>query len=89
MTENEETLLEFPCEFMIKAMGRAEADFDALIVSLVRRHAPELGEAAVSTRASKGGKYLSVSVTVRVESKAQLDAIYRELTGCDKVLWAL
>ena len=36
---SEETLLEFPCAFPIKAMGRAEADFEALVVQIVRRHA--------------------------------------------------
>lgn len=89
MSENEETLLEFPCDFMVKAMGKDTGEFDALVVGLVRRHAPDLLENAVKTRASKGGKYLSVSVTVRAESKEHLDNIYRELTACEEILWAM
>ena len=89
MSGGDETLLEFPCDFPIKVMGRAEPGFDALVVELVRRHAPDLGEGAVSSRPSKGGKWVSVTVTLRAESKAQLDAIYLDLTAHEKVIMAL
>ncbi len=85
----EDTLLEFPCDFPIKVMGRAEPGFDSLVVELIRRHAPELGEGAVTTRASRGGKWISVTVTLRAESKSQIDAIYLDLTAHEKVVMAL
>jgi uncharacterized protein len=85
----EETLLEFPCDFPIKVMGRAEPGFDALVVELVRRHCPDLREGAVKVRPSKGGKWVSVTVTMRAESKSQLDAIYLDLTAHEKVVMAL
>lgn len=89
MSDNEETLLEFPCDFPIKVMGRAEPGFDDLIVELVRRHAPDLNEGAVTSRPSKGGKWISVTVTLRAESKSQIDAIYLDLTAHEKVVMAL
>ena len=82
-------LLEFPCEFPIKAMGLHTDDFDLLVMEIVRRHAPDLGEGAVSTRPSSNGKYLSVTVSVPASSQAQLDAIYRDLTGHERVMMAL
>lgn len=85
----QETLLEFPCQFPIKAMGRAEGDFEALIVTLVRRHVPDLAEGAVKIRDSQNGRFLSVTVTVTATSREQLDNIYRELTACEQVLMAL
>jgi putative lipoic acid-binding regulatory protein len=85
----DETLLKFPCEFPIKAMGRAEADFDSLVVSIVRRHAPDLGEGAVRVRSSRGGQYLAVTVTITATSKRQLDDIYQELSDHQQVLMAL
>jgi putative lipoic acid-binding regulatory protein len=85
----QETLLEFPCQFPIKAMGKAEDDFEALVITLVRKHAPDLAENAIKTRDSQGGKYLSVTVTVTATSRDQLDNIYRELTACEQVLMAL
>ena len=85
----QDTLLEFPCNFPIKAMGLAVDDFEAQVIALVRKHAPDLGEGAIRTVDSKGGKYLSVTVTVRATSREQLDNIYRELTACEQVLMAL
>ncbi len=86
---DQETLLEFPCEFSIKAMGLATPEFDAVVVEIVRRHTPNLGEGAVQTRASKGGKYLSVTVTINATSKRQLDSIYQDLTDHELVLMSL
>lgn len=85
----DDTLLDFPCDFPVKAMGLATEDFDRRVAELVRRHAPDLGEGAVRSRPSQGGKYLAVTVTVRATSRAQLDAIYRELSACEAVLMAL
>lgn len=86
---DEETLLEFPCDFSIKAMGEADPAFDALVVSIIREHVDDIREGAVKTRPSKGGKWVSVTVTVQATSKAQLDDIYRALTAHEKVVMAL
>ncbi len=86
---NEETLLEFPCDFAIKAMGLADTDFDLLVIELVRRHAPDLREGSVKTRPSKAGKYVAVTVTITATSKSQLDAIYMDLTAHERVVMAL
>jgi putative lipoic acid-binding regulatory protein len=86
---DEETLLEFPCDFPIKVMGRAEPGFEAIVVELVSRHVPDLMETAINSRSSSGGKWVSITITLRAESKAQLDAIYRELTAHEKVIMAL
>jgi putative lipoic acid-binding regulatory protein len=87
--DEEETLLEFPCDFPIKVMGKAEPGFEAMVVELISRHAPGIPETAVNSRSSKGGKWVSVTVTLRAESKAQLDAIYLDLSAHEKVVMAL
>lgn len=89
MSDEQETLLEFPCRFPIKAAGKAGDDFDNLVLEIVRRHAPDFNQGAVSTRNSSGGKWVSVTVVIEATSKAQLDAIYRELSAHERVVWAL
>ncbi len=84
-----ETIMEFPCSFPIKAMGMDMDDFDGLVVSIVKKHVTDLGDAAVKSRASKGGKYISVTVVVEAQSKQQLDNIYMELTAHERVIMAL
>lgn len=82
------SLLSFPCDFPIKVMGHTADDFDALVVGLVRKHSPDLLEGAVRTRLSRQGKFISITVTVQAQSRAQLDAIYMELTAHERVLMA-
>lgn len=85
----EETLLEFPCQFPIKAMGKSSSEFDSIIVGIVRRHSDDINEGAVKTRLSKEGRFSSVTITIEATSKKQLDAIYQDLTDCPEVLMAL
>jgi putative lipoic acid-binding regulatory protein len=77
----DETLLEFPCDFPLKIMGAAKDDFATTVCAVVVKHAPDFDAASVEMRASSGGKYVSLTCTVRATSKAQLDALYRELTS--------
>ena len=84
----EESLMEFPCSFPIKAVGRATEDFDILIVEIVRRYHPDVSEGAVKTKPSREGKYVSVTVTIDAQSREQLDNIYLELTAHERVLMA-
>jgi len=86
---SEETLLEFPCHFPIKVMGRAGSEFDLIVVEIVRRHAPDFDEAAVTSRPSKDGNYIAITILVEASSKQQLDAIYQDLSGHPHVLMAL
>lgn len=81
--------LTFPCAFPIKAMGRADPDFQSRVESIVRAHVPELSRHAVRVTRSARGKYLSVTILITAHSREQLDAIYRDLTACEQVLVAL
>jgi putative lipoic acid-binding regulatory protein len=84
-----ESALQFPCRFPIKAVGKAGVELDILVVEIVRRHVRDLREGAVTSRASKGGKYTSVTILIEASSKEQLDGIYRDLSACPDVLMAL
>lgn len=93
MTENHETetesLMQFPCDFAIKVMGQATDNFYDLVLEIVRHHCQDFAENAVTTRPSKGGNYISVTVTIVAQSRQQLDALYQELSGHERVLMVL
>lgn len=80
MNESQESLLEFPCDFPIKIMGQRTDDFAQTMVEIVLRHAPDFRPETVEMRASSSGNYLSLTCTLRATSRAQLDALYLELT---------
>lgn len=92
---DEATLLEFPTDFPIKIMGERRLSpnggdtFAQTMIELVQRHAPDFRPETVEMRASKNGNYLSVTCVVRATSKAQLDAIYRDISAHPWVKMAL
>ncbi len=92
--EGEETLFTFPTPFPIKAMGRMKNDasdesFAQVVLGVVLKHAPDFDATTVEMRPSKNGNFISVTATINAQSKAQIDAIYLELTGNPLVLMAL
>lgn len=88
---NSESLLEFPCRFPVKAMGRSDAGFEAIVVRIIRAHAElwQGDELPVHTNPSRKGNYTAVTVVIEATSQAQLDAIYQDLTDSPDVLMAL
>lgn len=97
------SLIEYPCDFPIKIMGRADTspsqppvydgraaqDFTQAVLTIVQRHAPDFDAAAMEARSSKKGAYLSLTCTIRVVSRDQLDALYQELCNHPLVVMAL
>ena len=87
MTDRE-TLLEFPCQFPIKAIGQGH-DLEERVFELVNPHAPDLDRSTLTSRPSGKGNFIAVTVIITATSQAQLDAIYHELTTCEQVIMAL
>ena len=85
----EETLIEFPCEFPVKVMGAAIPEFHTAIHRIAKSHAPDFNESKTTQNVSKTGKYVSLTITINAVDKLQLDAIYKDLTDHELVLWAL
>lgn len=85
----EQALLQFPCRFPIKVMGRSGDAFEFAVVQIMRRHIPNLSEGAISRRDSRQNNYAALTITIEAQSRAQLDAIYQDLTASDHVLMAL
>ena len=83
------TLIDYPCEFPIKIMGKDEQDFTKSILMIVHRHVPSFDDKNIETRLSKKNKYLSLTCTVYVISQSQLDALYQELCDHPMVLMVL
>ena len=77
----QESLIEYPCLFPIKVMGTRVEGFTAALVSVARDFDPDFDEARLELRESRGGNYLSVTLTVTATSREQLDNLYRALTG--------
>lgn len=84
-----ETLLVFPCDFTIKVFGYSTDEFEAAVLMMVHKEVPNLSDRAIQSRVSANGKYRALTITVHVDSKEQLDNIYRALSSSPQVLMAL
>jgi len=84
-----ESLLTFPCAFPLKIMGRREDGFAQTISGVVQRHAEDFNPGTLEMRASRNGRYLSLTATINAKSREQLDALYQELSKHPMVLMVL
>lgn len=88
--EQEELILEFPCDFPIKIVGHADVEFHQRICEIVYRHDEDFNpDNRLQRRNSSTGKYHSLTVNLRAVSKEQINAVYQDLKACELVLWAL
>ena len=75
-------------------MGRmknaaSDEGFAQVVLRVVMKHAPDFDATTVEMRPSKNGNFISVTATINAQSKAQIDAIYLELTSNPLVLMVL
>ena len=83
------TLLTFPCDFTIKVFGKTSDEFEITVLQIIKKHVAYLAENALQVRPSENGKYTAISITVHVDSKEQLDQIYKELSSSPQIIMAL
>jgi uncharacterized protein len=84
-----ETLLEFPCVFPLKVIGRNVAEFEGEVLTIIQKHVPELQRENVTRRSSAGNKYLALTITFIADNQMQLDELYLELNRHELVLVTL
>lgn len=86
---DENTLMTFPHDYPLKVMGRNNDEFRSLVLGIAQKHAGEIDISLIEERPSRDNTYLGLTIMIHATSKAQLDALYMELTACEKVMVAL
>ena len=75
------SLIDYPCDFPIKVMGLDNDGFVPAITAIAQEFDPAFDVASIEQRSSSGGRYRGLTLTVRVTSREQLDALYRRLSS--------
>ena len=88
-SDNPEHGFQFPGEFEITAMGPAGSGLEEIIPSLLESADLAVLRETVSTRESSGGKFVSVRVTFRAESREQYEVAHAVLREHPEVKWTL
>lgn len=85
MSDPKAPKIEFPCDYVVKVIGNAAPDFREFVVEVAQRHAPGIQEHHVSERASSGGRFTSVQVTIVATGEPQLKALFEDLKASGRV----
>ena len=76
-------LLDFPCRYTVKVLGRETPDFGEWVAAQIEVHGPVCVE--VELRPSAKGRFVSVNATFTASSLEQLHAIHAELMASERV----
>ncbi|MFJ1267517.1 YbeD family protein [Legionella lytica] len=74
------TLIEFPCHFPIKIMGKNSPKFLEEIREITLKHFPEIEQEKITHKPSKENNFLAITVVVYAENQGMLDAFYQDVT---------
>lgn len=85
MTETAPPKIEFPCAYPLKIIGHAADDFREFVITVLERHTDRIHEETIDMRASSGGKYVSVRVTITATGEEQLKNIFTEFKASGRV----
>jgi len=86
---SDESLLEFPCDLPIKVFGKNVEGFKTRVVEIVSSHFDAPAAEEVREQLSRNNGYASLTITVHAETRAQVDALYEELTADDEIMMVL
>lgn len=86
---DQESLIKFPCDFVIKVMGKDNSQFDERVKNILLRHYPDVDLSKIEKRHSRDKNFLALTFTIHANSKEELDALYQELSEAKEVLFAL
>ena len=82
-------LLDYPARFPLKVLGNQSAQFEDIVLQLVKARCPQAEHIEVSKRQSKGGRYIALTLTFMVYSRQQLENIYQDLYDCEQIVMSL
>lgn len=78
--------LEFPCRIDIKVFIRCEERGAEVVAALVLDQVEKADLIGIARRQSRGGKYLALTCSVMARSQAQMDRLFRSLSGHPDIL---
>lgn len=82
-------IMQFPCELPIKVFGRNDAAFADAAFEIVRTHVETLERSDITQQASRRGRFVSLTINITAQSRAQVDAVYEDLSASEAVLMVL
>lgn len=87
--KNLESLIDFPCEFPIKILGKDNDVFKNTVSQIMAKHHQKYSEISVKKNNSKNKNYIALTWVVNVNNQDELDNIYKDLSKDKNILFVL
>ena len=81
--------LQFPCDMPMKVIGVNSTDFEKAVWDIIEQHQLGVFVEDIQSKLSREGTYCSISFHFLAETRAQVDALYIDLTANEFVKWVL
>ena len=88
-SDNPEHGFQFPGTFELSAMGAAEKDLETVLPTLLMDAGIEVLHETVNWKLSSNGRFVSVRISFRAESREQCDRAHQVLRDHPEVKWTL
>lgn len=88
-SDNPEHGFQFPGTFELSAMGAANIGLETELPKLLQSIGIDVLEERISWKASSNGKYVSVRIAFKADSREQYDAAHVVLRDHPEVKWTL
>lgn len=79
----------FPGVFEITAMGSAEAELENVVPRELAKAGLHVLHETVSSKASSAGRFVSISIQFRAETRAAYEAAHEALRAHPEIKWTL
>ncbi|HMY00121.1 MAG TPA: DUF493 domain-containing protein [Agitococcus sp.] len=76
---------ELPRHHTFKVLGEMQYPLAQVVADIAIKHCPSFDAAKISMRSSSGGKYLSVTVEVYLETKDQINGLYEDFNAAPEI----
>ncbi len=80
--------LEYPCDYPFKLICQPEA-VEAVRACILHSLGDDAEITDVHQRASRNGKYVALTLSIRASGAAQIEAVYRELASVQGIVTSL
>lgn len=88
-SDNPEHGFQFPGTFELSAMGAADGNLETVLPKLLMDAGIEVVHEEITWKHSSTGRYVSVRIKFRAESREQYDAAHETLRAHPEVKWTL
>ncbi|OEY99702.1 MULTISPECIES: DUF493 family protein [Stenotrophomonas] len=88
-SDNPEHGFQFPGQFELNALGQANIGLEHELPNLLTAAGIDVVSEKITWKTSSNGKYVSVKLVFKAESREQYDAAHEALRGHPEVKWTL